>query len=268
MRNKGFTLVELAIVIVIIGLLVGGVLQGQELIKQAQWRSSVKEIEGYKGAMATFFAKYNCLPGDCINAFTFFGSECGTNVAMGSSGASRYGCNGNGNKELTYAEGQLMWKHLSLGKMIKGSFTESFALPVKVNVNVPPSSLGTNAGISGHYSQGDPSTDTGCDYQYCPGVNNSVRGGITGRNIFVIGSVIGANSYIRGALITPMEAYEFDVKFDDGKYNSGDISGAQSATVIDNTVLHCGNNANQTYLNTDPVAQNDMRCRIVFNSGF
>ncbi len=71
-NSSGFTLVELAIVLVIIGLLVGGVLQGQELIKQAQIR---KQLQGFKDiqlAYSTFQTKYSAVPGDMKNATRFF----------------------------------------------------------------------------------------------------------------------------------------------------------------------------------------------------
>jgi type II secretory pathway pseudopilin PulG len=68
--NKAFTLVELAIVI--IGLLVGGVLQGQELIQQAKIQSVIKNVESYKAAVITFKGKYNDVPGDSLRHATYF----------------------------------------------------------------------------------------------------------------------------------------------------------------------------------------------------
>ena len=67
----GFTLIELSIVLVIIGLVVGGVLVGRDLINAAEIRSLLKEQEQFKTAAATFRGKYDCLPGDCWNAMTF-----------------------------------------------------------------------------------------------------------------------------------------------------------------------------------------------------
>ncbi|MCD8566562.1 MAG: prepilin-type N-terminal cleavage/methylation domain-containing protein [Alphaproteobacteria bacterium] len=61
--QKGFTLVELAIVMIIIGLLIGGILKGQELIANAQITNAVTQIKGMDGAVATFRETYNAFPG-------------------------------------------------------------------------------------------------------------------------------------------------------------------------------------------------------------
>lgn len=264
--NKAFTLVELAIVIVIIGLLVGGVLQGQELIKQAKWRTSMKEIESHRAALATFFGKYNCIPGDCQQAFRFFSTECGTD-STATTTVGNTGCNGDGNKVVNYPEGQLAWKHLSLAKIIKGSFTEGYTDAVKTNVNVPPSSLGDNAAISFMFSQGNPASATGCGYEYCQGAS-TVRGGLLGKNIFLIGSMTDARNYVRGGLLTPIDAFEFDVKFDDGIYYSGAISGYQASLADEANTIPCADHTNRVYYTQHATYSKERRCRLVFDSGF
>ncbi len=74
--SPGFTLIELAIVLVIIGLIVGGVLVGQDLIAAARIRSQLSQIDKYNTAVITFRLKYNVLPGDMLpdqaSAFGFF----------------------------------------------------------------------------------------------------------------------------------------------------------------------------------------------------
>src|SRR5215510_8766093 len=70
MRNlsKGFTLIEIAIVLVIIGLLLGGVLKGQELITGARVRNLISQQDGIKAAFFGFQDRYRALPGDYASA--------------------------------------------------------------------------------------------------------------------------------------------------------------------------------------------------------
>jgi prepilin-type N-terminal cleavage/methylation domain-containing protein len=79
-KQNGFTLIELAIVIVIIGLLVAGVLQGQSLIQSSRINSTVSKVQNYNAAVNTFKGKYNALPGDIQNPGSF-----GLNTAKGGS---------------------------------------------------------------------------------------------------------------------------------------------------------------------------------------
>jgi hypothetical protein len=114
----GFTLIELTIVFVVIGLLVGGILGGQELVYQSQLRKAATKITTYKTAIKTFQGKYGELPGDFSRAKTYF-SDC-----IEASGY--YACNGNGNGILDETEPYYVWRHLSLAKMIQEQFNEQF----------------------------------------------------------------------------------------------------------------------------------------------
>jgi prepilin-type N-terminal cleavage/methylation domain-containing protein len=66
--KSGFTLFEVAIVTVIIGLVLGGIFIGNDMIQQAEIRSALQQVERLDAAFNTFRTKYNCLPGDCKNA--------------------------------------------------------------------------------------------------------------------------------------------------------------------------------------------------------
>ena len=81
--KAGFTLVELSIVLVIIGLIIGGVMTGQDLIKSAQIRQQISQFEQIETAINTFKTKYNCLPGDCANATDYFTTQSGLTVYNG-----------------------------------------------------------------------------------------------------------------------------------------------------------------------------------------
>jgi len=67
-QEKGVTLVELAIVLVIIGLLVSAILKAQELVNNAQINSTIAELELMTGAVNNFDEKYGVYPGDMANA--------------------------------------------------------------------------------------------------------------------------------------------------------------------------------------------------------
>lgn len=67
-RTRGFTLVEIAIVLVITGLLVGGVLRGQELVAQARAKSLVNDFSGVAAATLAYRDRYKAWPGDDENA--------------------------------------------------------------------------------------------------------------------------------------------------------------------------------------------------------
>ena len=73
-RQTGFTLVEIAIVLVIIGLLTGGVLKGQELITNARVRNTISQMDGLKAAVFGFQDRFRSLPGDMGQASTTVGN--------------------------------------------------------------------------------------------------------------------------------------------------------------------------------------------------
>src|SRR5688572_14274483 len=116
-RATGFTLIEIAIVLVIIGLLLGGVLKGQELITGARVRNFIQQQDGVKAAYFGFLDRYRALPGDYANATANINGVVAT-VACG---------NGNGNGDGTIATGNnehtLVWEHLSKAGFINGTYT-------------------------------------------------------------------------------------------------------------------------------------------------
>jgi prepilin-type N-terminal cleavage/methylation domain-containing protein len=119
--QKGFTLVEIAIVLVIIGLLLGGILKGQEMITQAKIKNVIADITGVSAAMYGYQDRYRALPGDDRSAFGRW-----TTPALPPLVAN----NGNGTIEGAYNsatvtdESRLFWDHLRRAGFISGAGNE------------------------------------------------------------------------------------------------------------------------------------------------
>lgn len=120
--KRGFSLVELSIVLVILGLLVGGILTGKSLIHAAEVRSVGNDMQAIRTAMYSFRDKYFYMPGDINNAASFWGC---TN------------CNGNGDgvianhgADAAIAAGRyedsLVMYHLSQAGLIAGTYTGDY----------------------------------------------------------------------------------------------------------------------------------------------
>jgi prepilin-type N-terminal cleavage/methylation domain-containing protein len=135
-HTSGFTLIELSIVLVIIGLIVGGILVGQDLIVSAATRAQLTQIEKYNTAVHTFQTKYGGIPGDlALGLATQFGFAIPT--AGGRSGQA--GCrDGNGLIDgyqpggtnqiypSVMGENALIWDDLSRAGLVDGNYTTAY----------------------------------------------------------------------------------------------------------------------------------------------
>jgi prepilin-type N-terminal cleavage/methylation domain-containing protein len=125
-RERGFTLIEIAIVLVIIGLLLGGVLKGQELITGARVRNIIQQQDGVKAAYFGFMDRYRALPGDYLNAAT---NIQGTTTNGDGDGQIETGAAAN--------ESVLAWEHLSRAGFINGSYTYAAVIAETTNPRNP-----------------------------------------------------------------------------------------------------------------------------------
>ncbi len=117
-KQSGFTLVEIAIVLVIIGLLLGGILKGQELISSARVRNLADQNSGIQAAYYGYIDRYRQVPGDWTTA--------ASTTAIGATIFN--GGDGNGRIDLTIAESAAVWEQLAKSGFLGGGFAPAQAV--------------------------------------------------------------------------------------------------------------------------------------------
>jgi prepilin-type N-terminal cleavage/methylation domain-containing protein len=216
--KQGFTLVELAIVLVIIGLIIGGVLVGKDMIDVAAIRAQISQIDKFNAAANTFFLKYGYLPGDIPDPEA---SRFGFAARTGAEGQG----DGNGLIEpwMGYTldahaqcsgEGPMFWVDLSAAKLIEGSFTTA-------TISTCPSST-----VSGRqFDQWFPRAKLGANY-ITAGYNDPQLN--SGQYFHRFGIVAPVSMPFQSDLLTNsgltvMQAYRIDQKIDDGSPTTGKV---------------------------------------------
>jgi prepilin-type N-terminal cleavage/methylation domain-containing protein len=124
--KHGFTLIELSIVLVIIGLIIGGVTVGQNLIRSSEINATVSHARKLAVAVRTFQLKYNQLPGDMNNATSYWPTDCVDDGATNP-------CDGDGDGFIESVDAGIFgedssrevvraWQHLNLSDILPGNF--------------------------------------------------------------------------------------------------------------------------------------------------
>jgi len=209
-KYNGFTLIEMSIVLVIIGLIVGGILTGKSLIRSADLNQMVVELKGYEIAVTQFDDKYGHLPGDIPNAMSFWPS-C---IAVDPGHASNT-CNGNGNRMIEVPNREILraWQHLSFAGLVPGQYTGlefSGTGAWERGVNVVAGGIKNTVIFVGHWHP------VGAQYSF-DRTHNYISVGK------LVPNIMGGGVSAGGAFLTPEEAYIIDTKFDDGVADSGSL---------------------------------------------
>lgn len=230
-RTQGFSLVELSIVLVILGLLTGGILAGQSLIRAAELRSITTSVDRFTTAHYTFRDKYFALPGDMGNATAFWGILAGTGSDEACQNVEAAGlptCNGTGDGRVDSvgvtegAERFRYWQHLANAGLIEGRYTgrtdsaDPTAYVLATGKNTPSINSG-NVRVD-PYTQRDSAT-------YYTATGFPFPGAFSG-NEFTL-SYRSTTTQGGGQMLLPEEAWNMDTKMDDGMPGRGRFTSSQ-----------------------------------------
>lgn len=202
-NQRGFTLIEIAIVLVIIGLLLGGVLKGQELINTARVRALNNNVDGITAAWFSFQDRYRAFPGDYTQA--------SVNLPGAPTDGNGDGLVGIGPSGDSPSERAMVWMHLQAAGYITGGYDNAGA-----TVATPD--------------------DYACPVTVCPdngfGAGMNLNYGAETQSQAALGAgAVDAHELITGRGIPVEVLAELDRKVDDGDAGSGAMQlGAGSAS--------------------------------------
>lgn len=248
-HKNGFTLVELAVSLMIIGLLLGGVLKGQELLENARITATMKQVREYRSAYATFRSTYGAVPGDMINPQGRL-PACAT-----------LPCNTSGNGSMLVDP--MITNNDTMTARVSNSTTYLAANGEPRNFWLHLLKAGLITGVDPNGAASSPFVP-GVEVPRTPFANvvfyaNSITfasGGAYGYNSNYSGNVIRLTSASNLALLNASQAAQMDRKMDDGMPYGGDVFADYGG---------CGVSASSTAKYDEK--NEDSRCEIYFTVG-
>jgi prepilin-type N-terminal cleavage/methylation domain-containing protein len=278
-KNKeAFTLVELSIVLVIIGLIVGGVVGGQSLVASSRINKTITEFSQYKTAYNAFQLQYDAIPGDFAEGFDYW--DDGTNNICGTDEVSGHrSCNGNGDNLMQINDGVRAFKHLQLSGImpnveIAGFLGRFYLRPCagercihsENRNNVPNSAILDDSNVGWVFASHDY---IGSDTNWYGKTGNWLQ--------------LGAEVswwLLDGGAITPRQASIMDKKIDDGSPvrgniaamtggdgDAGDINAAMSPACLSGNIVYWRRDRDHSAM-TYNISEDNRSCVLHFYLGY
>ncbi|MCE3233138.1 MAG: prepilin-type N-terminal cleavage/methylation protein [Rickettsiaceae bacterium] len=232
MKQKGFTLAELSISIVIISVIMGGVISATNIMRTARLKIIIKEAREYQAAFDRFKDKFKYYPGDFPSGGSFWGKDCndtptGTDLC---SGDGNFKIRDGANDALTgTSETFVAWRHLQRSSVLPGSLSG-----LKGTGNNCPGNGDTCAVVGMNVPKS--SWDNATGYYILSGTSEI--------GLFLGGQV--ADSWNNKGVLKPEDSQNIDLKIDDGDpingyFRASFIAGATlltSATCLDTATTY------------------------------
>lgn len=210
--RAGFSLVEISIVLVVIGLLTGAILAGQSLIHSAKLRNVIEDVTEFRQAVTFFREQYTEYPGDMPTATQNWGAadggdglgnDCGSVIST-----TKTTCNGDGDGKIETAaspavnESLRLWQHLANAELLEAKYTGAFNASgnLEAGINVPEAPV--NGGVYEIYYRSTA---------------------LFGRTGHLIQLGVIRTTTADNAVLSPNDTFALDEKYDDGKADSGAI---------------------------------------------
>jgi len=231
-RNRGFTLIEMSIVLVIIGLVIGGVIAGKSLIQRARIHNLASEIQQMRMSVNAFVMQYDMMPGDLVNAGDYWPS-CASPSSL---------CNGNGDGVVNSSEEKYRsWQHMSLAGTLEGNYTgePNGSGRCEIDVNTPGSTIKGGGYMFQTFSF------SGWNIRFENGLQFGSRQNVS------------LSACLDYAVVSPVDAFGVDKKLDEGTANNGKIV-SLNGTESGNT----GCLINQGTDNNYDLADDNVACRM------
>jgi prepilin-type N-terminal cleavage/methylation domain-containing protein len=240
-KKSAFSLIELSIVLIIIGLLIAGVTGGASLIKSSELRAAISEARGYAVAVNGFFAQYNALPGDYTVAIA---------------GSSFAGSTNGGNSKIQYiasdasansSESVVAWNQLIATGTIDSTLVLTYASITTaqlVGTHMPASKIK----FAGWHFDYRNNVGAANDYTSAVGTTEGTANVAANQNVVVLtpsttagGTTTSSPTLVNGAVnlayttsgtgaLTGPDALSIDTKVDDGFANAGRVRGLNPGT--------------------------------------